>query len=407
MKKLILTSVACAMASTAYAQIESVTAVTTPNGLGQRITQAVVNYPEKTCLTAVKKNDFSVTNRTITEAKLTEQKCTNQVVLELDPQDADAATTEKDPNDRSAPYTERNISLTVKQVNSLASKSGKVKPSELTSSKVINQVVDDFQQAEFKDESGVVVKYNLFVPKNYDPNKAYPLVMFIHDAGSTNSNVKHTLLQGNGATSFASPSFQAKHEAFVLAPQFDHQIVNDKSEDPADLEPTINLIKSLATQYNIDQNRLYTTGQSGGAMMSIAMNIKHPDFFAASYIVAGQWEPSVTAPMAKNNIFVLVSENDVKAFPTENEIMKVLTANGANVQESHGWNAQDSVAELNKKVNALLAQGGNIHYASFTGGTLPMEQTSQSKGAAHMGTWGVAYNIDAIKEWLFSQRKNH
>ncbi|WP_455647761.1 hypothetical protein [Lonepinella koalarum] len=218
MKKLILTGVACAMTSTAYAQIESVIAVTTPNGLGQRVTQAVVNYPAKTCLTAVQKNDFSVTNRTITEAKLTEQKCANQVVLELDPQDVDAATTEKDPDDRSAPYTERNISLTVKQVNSLASKSGKVKPSELTGSKVINQVVDDFQQAEFKDQSGVVVKYNLFVPKNYDPNKSYPLVMFIHDAGSTNSNVKHTLLQGNGATSFASPSFQAKHEAFVLAP---------------------------------------------------------------------------------------------------------------------------------------------------------------------------------------------
>ncbi len=142
-------------------------------------------------------------------------------------------------------------------------------------------------------------------------------------------------------------------------------------------------------------------------MMSIAMNIKHPDFFAASYIVAGQWEPSVTAPMAKNNIFVLVSENDAKAFPTENAIMKVLAENGATVKESHGWNAQAPVTELNEKVNALLAQGGNIHYASFTGGTLPLEQNSQNKGAAHMGTWGVAYNIDAIKEWLFSQRKEN
>ncbi|WP_439328108.1 prolyl oligopeptidase family serine peptidase [Lonepinella sp. BR2357] len=405
MKKLILTGLTCAMASTAYAQIESVTAVTTPNGLGQRVTQAVVNYPENTCLTAVQKTDFSVENRTITGVTLNDAKCVNQLVLELDPQDTDAATTEKLGNDRSAPYTERHISLTVKQVNSLTSQSGQVKPSEFTSSKVINQVVDDFQQAEFKDESGVVVKYNLFVPKNYDPNKSYPLVMFIHDAGSTNSNVKHTLLQGNGATSFAGPEWQAKHPAFVLAPQFDHAIVNDKSEDPADLEPTINLIKSLVKQYNIDPNRLYTTGQSGGAMMSIAMNIKHPDFFAASYIVAGQWEPSVTAPMAKNNIFVLVSENDAKAFPTENEIMKVLAENGATVKESHGWNAQAPVTELNEKVNALLAQGGNIHYASFTGGTLPMEQNSQSKGAAHMGTWQVAYNIDAIKEWLFSQRK--
>jgi len=234
----------------------------------------------------------------------------------------------------------------------------------------------------------------------------YPLVMFIHDAGATNENVRNTLLQGNGATVWAEPAFQSRHEAFVLAPQYDHTIVNDNSDDPADLDPTLNLIRSLTRQYSIDIKRLYTTGQSGGAMMSIAMNIKYPDFFAASYIVAGQWAAEKTVPMAKNNLFILVSENDAKAFPGENAIVKVLAQNGGIVKQSHGWDASASMPQLDDYVRELLAQGGNIHYASFKGGTLPLEKAALGNpGSAHIGTWGVAYNIGAIREWLFEQRK--
>ena len=137
----------------------------------------------------------------------------------------------------------------------------------------------------------------MYVPKNYNKNKSYPLVLFIHDAGNVSNNSDVTLIQGLGAVSFASPSDQAKHESFVLAPQYEKATVNDDNETTNYLDTTVNLIKEIERKYNIDANRLYTTGQSMGGMSSIALNIKYPDLFAASYLVACHWDALLMSSM--------------------------------------------------------------------------------------------------------------
>src|SRR5207244_633055 len=53
----------------------------------------------------------------------------------------------------------------------------------------------------------------------------------------------------------------------------------DQSEATSALDTTVDLVTFVAGEYSIDKNRLYTTGQSGGAMMSIAIDIKYPDLF--------------------------------------------------------------------------------------------------------------------------------
>jgi predicted peptidase len=46
----------------------------------------------------------------------------------------------------------------------------------LKSSRFINLIVDDFKQLEYTDaKTGAKLAYNLFIPKNYDPKKSYPL----------------------------------------------------------------------------------------------------------------------------------------------------------------------------------------------------------------------------------------
>ncbi|HFC8513206.1 TPA: Tat pathway signal protein, partial [Neisseria subflava] len=82
---------------------------------------------------------------------------------------------------------------------------------------------------------------------------------------------KVPLYQGNGAIAWASPEFQAQHPCFVIAPEFDEIIVDDTSTASNYLDATINLIKHLKTKLPIDGKRLYTTGQSGGGMISIAL----------------------------------------------------------------------------------------------------------------------------------------
>ncbi|MDD1723965.1 MAG: hypothetical protein LUQ07_02415 [Methanospirillum sp.] len=48
--------------------------------------------------------------------------------------------------------------------------------------------------------------YNLYVPKDYDPKRSYPMILFIHDAGAVSTQHNKTLTQGLGAVVWAEPS---------------------------------------------------------------------------------------------------------------------------------------------------------------------------------------------------------
>ena len=132
------------------------------------------------------------------------------------------------------------------------------------------------------------------MPKNYDKNKSYPIVLFIHNAGAIGNDTATTLVQGLGAVILANPLEQAKHECFVLAPQYS----TVDTDSPVRCDTTVHLINSIASQYSIDKNRLYSTGQSMGCMLSIAISIKYPDLFAALLLVAGHWHPQAMSVLA-------------------------------------------------------------------------------------------------------------
>ena len=274
----------------------------------------------------------------------------------------------------------------------------------ITSSAVKNLIIDDFKQLEFKDnKTGQTLRYNLFVPKNYDKAKSYPLVLFMHDAEVTGTNTIATLIQGNGATSWAGAEIQAKHLCFVLAPQFDEIVADDDSQVSGSLDTTINLINELAGVYSIDKDRLYTTGQSGGGMLSIAMDIKFPNFFAASYLVACQWDEKLVAPMAKQNLFIVVSQDDTKAYPGQTAIVNELQANGAKVARGV-WDAKWSAQESKEAFEKLISEGANVNFVSFKKGSVLADGQTNS-GAGHVNTWKFAYDLTPVLEWILTRKK--
>lgn len=266
---------------------------------------------------------------------------------------------------------------------------------------VKNLILDDFEQKVWTDpETGDVLPYNLFVPKDYDPARSYPLVNFMHDAGATSEDPLFTLKQGLGAICWASPEDQAKRPCFVLAPQFAEIIADDDDNASSMLDTTINLIKALTKTYSIDPKRLYTTGQSGGGMLSIAMNIKYPDFFAASLLVACQWGPELVAPMAGNRLFILTSQDDPGAFPGQNAVTKALEAAGAKVSRAI-WDGTWSPEQFRFAFDDIDAEDTRINYISFAQGTvIPASDTSQG-AAGHRNTWRIAYTIEPVREWIF------
>ncbi|MEE7566942.1 peptidase, partial [Xanthomonas sp. Kuri4-3] len=275
----------------------------------------------------------------------------------------------------------------------------------LTTAAVDNLVVDAFQALEFHDPAtGALLRYNLFLPRGHSAGARYPLVLFMHDAGATSDVTRSTLLQGLGAVAWASPEDQARRPCFVLAPQYAELVADDASRTSGMLDTTIALVKSLLQRYRIDPSRLYATGQSGGCMLAIAMGIKYPEFFAASFLVAGQWDPAQVAPLARQRLWILVSEDDDKAYPGQNAITAALERQGAHVGRAV-WDGTWTPAQFREACERLVAQGDPINYVAFRKGTVIPAGQSAAGASGHRNTWRIAYTIAPIREWIFRQHR--
>ncbi len=230
--------------------------------------------------------------------------------------------------------------------------------------------------------------------------------MFLHDAGVTGSNPRRTLQQGLGAVAFAGPRDQARHPAFVLAPQFPVPLANDASQTSVYVAMLPRLVDAIAHDYAIDRGRIYATGQSGGCMTSIALDIADPDLFAGTLCVAGQWDTAVVAPLAQANFWAIVSEDDDKAFPGMTAIMKALEESGARVVRGR-LDAKATPADQAAAVAALRSAGGAAHifFTTFAPGSMLPEGTAANGGAGHVNTWVYAYDIPAVRDWLFEQHR--
>jgi predicted peptidase len=266
-------------------------------------------------------------------------------------------------------------------------------------------LVDEFEPRSIADAAtGITLKYNLFVPRDYDPARSYPLVLFMHDASVTSDIQDQTLVQGLGAVVWTRPEEQAVRPCFVLAPQFDVAVVDDRYEATPHGEVVVRLIEALAQEFSLDFNRLYTTGQSGGGMLSIALDIAHPDLFAASLLVACQWDPALVDPMANDRLFIIVAEEDQKAFPGQNAIAARLEALGSKVNRAV-WNGRWSADQFASAWTVLRSEGASVNYVTLAAGTVIPEGASTEGAAAHMATWPIAYTIAGPREWLFAQKK--
>ena len=111
---------------------------------------------------------------------------------------------------------------------------------------------------------------------------------------------------------FASNRDQQKHPSFVLVPQYTDWAVQDDWSTTDEVEMTIRLLQTVCKEYNVDTNRLYTTGQSMGGMMSFYFNIAYPDLFAASLFVSSQWDTSKMQDFGKKHFFYIVAERPGK-----------------------------------------------------------------------------------------------
>jgi len=111
-------------------------------------------------------------------------------------------------------------------------------------------------------------------------------------------------------------------------------------------------------------------------------------------LVACQWNVDEMEILKDKNLWIVVCEDDTKAFPGMNAAVKRWENLGAKVaRNSNIWDSKAPVDELNKKIRDMENRNANINYTVFKGGN-------------HMYTWSFVYNISALYDWLFKHQLN-
>lgn len=389
--------------------MEGILALTKVFPDGQKIVGAVLEYPFGISNDDLRTDMYEVEGRTITKVYASrvperQEKGENGrfVILELSMEDEEINLMYKTDIDSflNQRMHRRKPEIRVRQCKQIVAADGTVVESGqfMKSNGERDELADLFQEFCFKG-----LKYNLFIPEELEEGKEYPLVLFIHDAGACGKEARITLTQGIGAVAFASPEDQKKHPCFVLAPQFPGPtLVNDEFEVTEGLELCKELLDDVVSRYPVDRVRLYVTGQSMGCMSGCELNARYPDLFAASLLVAGQWDPKVMAPLTKKNMWIVVSQGDEKAFPGMNAMTKAMEEAGAKVGHYY-WNGRASKEELDRSVALAISDECNIKHTIFEGETALPKGEEVIPFRFHPGTWELAYTIDGLRDWLFTQ----
>lgn len=276
------------------------------------------------------------------------------------------------------------------------------KDSDSVFSALKKETLGKFKQLSFIDPvTGKSMEYNLLIPEGYDGNQRFPLVLFMADASTVGKDVTVPLTQGYGALEFASDRDQQLHPSFVLVPQYTAWAVQDDWSTSDEVEMTVRLLESLTREYNIDTDRLYTTGQSMGGMMSFYFNITHPDLFAASLFVSSQWDTSKMQDFGNRKFFYIVAGGDQKASGGMKDLQAVLAGQGVKVEPAV-WNAKLPKDEKEKLARELISDGAGIHFIQWESGSVLPESGG---GMEHMASFDYGYQMDVVRDWLFMQHK--
>jgi predicted peptidase len=85
-----------------------------------------------------------------------------------------------------------------------------------------------------------------------------------------------------------------------------------------------------------------------------------------------------------------------------NTSMAVLEAAGVKISRAT-WSGQASAGEFASNVSAMIAEGNHIKYTVLARGSVVPESLPDDGYNNHRYTWQIAYAIEALGDWIFTQ----
>ena len=424
----------------------AVTALSTVYGDGESVSAVALHYPKTIDASRLKASDFTVAGKTIDkvytndapETALAGKKGSYVIVSLVHPATPlpTAASQNKPKDDQGdkgkegsnalnggdAPmYSDRkapDLSVAVSQTGTVYATDGTAygpTTTALAADKTVDTVKDTFKTYIYKGPAtGYEMPYNIYLPKDYDADKAktYPMVVFIADASANINDPKAVLYQGNGAIVWATPEEQAKHPAIVLAPQYTEDLIRsigmmttDTHQWTQGLTLVTDLIMDVSNKYRVDKDRIYGTGQSQGGMANIAISDAYPELFAGQYLVACQWDTQEMEKLKDKNLWITVCQGDSKAFPGMNEATALWEKDGAVVARSRMWDStggtpvfEQTKAEDVLKKKAPAGMDAKQHGKDGAHKGSPQGKTLLNTGIAYLSGQDGATDYDVARE---------
>lgn len=388
-----------------------VTALATTYGIGQKLVSVAVEYNEELygadlSVDCFAIDGFEITNVfTATACRKNASRKGRFVQLTLNSTGDETNMIGHTGRGRDARLFVHKPQITVSQLKPLQTVSGKeLAPFEGRNADRIDRgMVDHFIPAVFTTDDGHELNYNLYMPERIVQGQIYPVVLFMHDAGSCSDDPSSPLVQGTGATVWAMEADYGRRPCFVVAPQYPNVCANDEFEVTWEADATVQLLYDLMLRYPIDSTRIYATGQSMGCMMICELMLRNPHFFAGCLLVAGQWDPVRMAAAKDENIWAIVSYGDAKAYPIMSECMKEMRKAGGRLSYGH-IDARGDAAILDAAIRSQNERNCNLNFTWFEGRSVIPDGIEEHPGMHHIFTWTKAYDIKALREWLFEQR---
>jgi lysophospholipase L1-like esterase/poly(3-hydroxybutyrate) depolymerase len=238
---------------------------------------------------------------------------------------------------------------------------------------VAGRAAEEYEARTFTGADGAQLGYRLLTPRNLDPAKKYPLVVFLHGAGERGTNnvaqLKH------GASLFLKPEAREKYPCFVVAPQCPPDQTwsatprgwtgpNPFAEEPtAPMKLLFGALDAVLKEFSIDQDRLYVTGLSMGGYGTWDMLTRQPERWAAVVPVCGGGDVAKIAPAKGVALWAFHGANDTVVPPIRSQEM----------------------------IAALEAVGGKPLYSEYP-------------YVAH-AAWTNAYSEPDLLPWMFAQKR--
>lgn len=216
--------------------------------------------------------------------------------------------------------------------------------------------------------SNIYIPYRVIEPTDYNPTNKYPVILFLHGAGSRFSSITSNEVNNLSINSLAQ-SFSFNYEwmtqALVIVPHISkNDLWNFAPDGTGSLDAAMRVFEKVTSQYSCDSNRYYVMGNSMGGYATWSVALKYHNVFAAAMPMCGWWNTSDAPNLTDIPIRII-----------------------------HGT-ADDLVSVESSKAmyNAIKASGGKKVVLSLY------------EGADHY-VWQRAFYDAETFNWLFAQKK--